>query len=491
MGISLQQVQKLSQRLAMTPLMQQALHLLQLPSTELEQLVLEEATQNPFLEIKGEIDDDTVEQEGNENSVIATLEGTEAETETNGRETAEDTPHFEDVDVNWDEVYEENVVPRFTAYSSHDSDEEERDLEDYVAAPTSLFDNLRWQLQIMGPPEPLRKVAEHIIGCLDDDGYLRVPLEEIAQQTNSSVTDVEDALRLVQSLEPAGIGARTLAECLELQLRQRRVDDPLAYEIVRNHLPELTKKNIKKLSKILGAEEERVRNLVTLIGSLEPKPGYAFSTKAPSYIRPDVVVKRVDNDYYIFVDDGLLSDLRISPTYRRLLEAENGFSREEERKFAREKLKAAQWLVRNLARRKNTLLRVARAIVDHQREFFDKGMNYLKPLTLRQIAEAVGMHESTVARVTSGKYMETPRGTFEMKFFFSRGLQSDSGEEASNRTVKQMIAELVENDDPNSPMSDQQIVEALKQKGINIARRTVAKYREQLGILPSRLRKKV
>jgi RNA polymerase sigma-54 factor len=339
--------------------------------------------------------------------------------------------------------------------------------------------------------ERLRELAERLIGYLDEDGYLRVPLEEIAQESGCSLPELEEALRLVQSLDPPGIGARSLAECLEIQLRHRRVDDPLAYEIVRKYLPELQKKNIKKLAKQLGAEEERVRNLVNLITSLEPKPGYAYSTTPPAYIRPDVIVRRIDNDYYVFVDDGLLSDLRISPTYRRLLEEPNRLGNEEERKFAREKLKAAQWLVKNINRRKNTLLRVAQAIVDHQREFFDKGINYLKPLTLRQIAEEVGMHESTVARVTSGKYIDTPRGTFEMKYFFSRGLPSDSGEEASNRTVKQMIAELIENDDPNNPMSDQRIVELLKEKGINIARRTVAKYREQLGILPSRLRKKV
>ncbi|MCX7624791.1 MAG: RNA polymerase factor sigma-54, partial [Candidatus Sumerlaeaceae bacterium] len=449
------------------------------------------AKQNPFLEIKGEIEDETAGQDGEQGAALSILEGGEVQAGPTGTEQDSDTGHFEDVDVNWDEVYDENVVPPFSRYSVRDSDEEEHDLEDYVAAPTSLFDNLRWQLQVMGAPERIKKVAEHIIGCLDEDGYLRVPLEEIAQQTNSSVEEVEEALRLVQALEPAGIGARSLAECLEIQLRQRRVDDPLAYEIVRHHLLELPKKNVKKLAKLLGADEEHVRKVVALITTLEPKPGYAFSTRAPMYIRPDVIVKRVDDDYYVFVDDGVLSELRISPTYSRLMEAENSLDAEKDRKFVREKFKAAQWLVRNLARRKNTLLRVARAIVDYQREFFDKGINFLKPLTLRQVAEAVGMHESTVARVTTGKYMETPRGTFEMKYFFSRGLQNESGEEASNRTVKQMIAELIENDDPNSPMSDQQIVEALKRKGINIARRTVAKYREQLGILPSRLRKKV
>jgi RNA polymerase sigma-54 factor len=492
MGISLQQVQKLSQRLAMTPLMQQSLHLLQLPNAELEQLVLEEATQNPFLEIKGEIDDEAAEvdhqQPGGLDSAV--LEGHPSEQDA---VSAEDSTagSFEQVDVNWDDLYDDNWTPPPARVAQPDPDEEEHDLEDFVAAPSSLFDNLRWQIRVMPAPERLRELAERLIGYLDEDGYLRVPLEEIAQESGCSLPELEEALRLVQSLDPPGIGARSLAECLEIQLRHRRVDDPLAYEIVRKYLPELQKKNIKKLAKQLGAEEERVRNLVNLISSLEPKPGYAYSTTPPAYIRPDVIVRRIDNDYYVFVDDGLLSDLRISPTYRRLLEDPDRLGNEEERKFAREKLKAAQWLVKNINRRKNTLLRVAQAIVDHQREFFDKGINYLKPLTLRQIAEEVGMHESTVARVTSGKYMDTPRGTFEMKYFFSRGLPSDSGEEASNRTVKQMIAELIENDDPNNPMSDQRIVELLKEKGINIARRTVAKYREQLGILPSRLRKKV
>ncbi|MGB9693161.1 MAG: RNA polymerase factor sigma-54, partial [Candidatus Sumerlaeaceae bacterium] len=332
---------------------------------------------------------------------------------------------------------------------------------------------------------------EYIVGCLDDDGYLRVSLDEIAKETGATAQEVEEAVRLVQSLDPPGIGARGLEECLEIQLRRSGVDDPLAYKVVRQHLPHLQKRNFRKIAKSLGIDEGQVRKIVSLIESLEPQPGHAYSTRPPQYIRPDVIVKRLDGDYYVFVDDGLLSDLRISPTYRRLLEQGDTFTSESELRFVREKLKAAQWLVRNLARRKQTLQRVAEAIVEHQKEFFDKGIAYLKPLTLREVADRVGMHESTVARVTSGKYMETPRGTYEMKYFFSRGLQSDTGEEASNRMVKQMIVEMVQNEDPRAPLSDQRIAQLLKQKGINIARRTVAKYREQLGILPSRLRKRI
>ncbi len=494
MAISLHQVQKLTQRLAMTPLMQQALHLLQLPNAELEQLVREEAIQNPFLEIKGEIDDDDVENEGADQASPALQTGDVLTPElaaSSSSDSAEDEPHFEDVDVPWDDVYDDSYPAASPRSLIGDSDEEERDLEDFVAASESLTDSLRWQVRMLPASEKLRNIAEYLVGCLDDDGYIRVPLEEIARDTGSSVEEVEEALRLVQSLDPPGIGARSLSECLEIQLRRRGIDDPLVYEIVRHFLPELQNKNFKKISKCLGVSEDRLREILAVIGTLEPKPGHAFSTKPPQYIRPDVIVKRLDGDYYVFVDDGLLSDLRISPTYRRMLEQGEAFISETEQKFAREKLKSAQWLVRNLARRKNTLQRVAEAIVEHQKEFFDKGISYLKPLTLREIAERVGMHESTVARVTSGKYMETPRGTFEMKYFFSRGLQSDTGEDASNRTVKQMIADMIESEDPQAPLSDQKIAQLLKKKGINIARRTVAKYREQLGILPSRLRKTV
>jgi len=490
MAISLHQVQKLTQRLAMTPLMQQALHLLQLPTTELEELVLQEAAQNPFLEIEGEIDEDSSTDSGDAGVQTADTADGDAAAETVAE--GETPAHFDEVDVEWDSVYDTSLPRSPSGTAAGDSEYEEgRDFEDYIPARETLRDNLLWQARLLPVDEHCRKIVEYIIDSLDEDGYLRVPLEEIASETGAELADVERALACVQSLEPAGIGARSLAECLEIQLRQRRVDDPLAYEIVRHHMADLQKRNVRKIAKDMGADEERVRQLVTLISSLEPSPGYAFSTEPPQYIRPDVIVKRIDDDYYVYVDDGRLAGLRISPMYRRLVEEGDKFTTDDERKFAREKLKAAQWLLKNLARRKNTLLRVAQAILEHQREFLDKGISHLKPLTLRQVADMVGMHESTIARVTSGKYIETPRGTFEMKFFFSRGLQSDSGEEASNTTVKQMIADMVAGEDPANPLSDQQIVQLLKEKGIHVARRTVAKYREQLGILPSRLRKKL
>lgn len=518
MAISLHQVQKQTQQLAMTPLMQQALRLLQLPSVELEQLVLEEAEQNPFLELEGEIDGEMDEETDAEQDREAPgLVSQESEDERGDSEEAdageasssdedreelpvEDTEsldseetvpaleeRFDDVDVDWAELYEDSVS---RSYAIHDPDEEEHDLEDYVPARETLSDRLRWQLQLMPFDERLKDIAEYIVGCLDPDGYLRVPEAEIAQDLGCSVEEVERALQLVQSLDPPGIGARNLAECLTIQLRHRRVDDPLLYAIVRQHLVDVQKKNVRKIAQALKVSEERVREAINFLATLEPAPGYAYGYEPPMEIRPDVVVKKIDDDYYVYVEDGKLAGLRISPTYRRMLEEGDKLS-ETDRKFALEKYKSAKWLIRNIDRRKNTLLRVAQAIVEHQREFLDKGISHLRPLTLRQIADAVGMHESTVARVTSGKYMETPRGTFEMKFFFSRGIQSDDGEGASNTTVKQMIAEMIAAEDPRRPLSDQKIVELLAKKGIHVARRTVAKYREQLGILSSRLRKKV
>ncbi len=499
MAISLHQVQKLTQRLAMTPLMQQALHLLQLPTAELEQMVLEEATQNPFLEVTGEIDDEELAP-GDQESVSAgesEVSQEDVESQSNDEEgeksvySKEETAHFDDVDVEWESVYDDSYPIPSRSIVGCEGDEEERDLEDFVAAPQSLRDNLLFQVRLLPIGDKVRAIAEYIVQALDDDGYLRVPLDDIAKDLRVPTEEVEKALSYVQTLEPPGIGARSLAECLEIQLRHRRVDDPLAYRLVREHLKDVMNKNVKKIAKDLKIDEEKVRELIGLISDLEPSPGRAYSTEAPHYIRPDIIVKKIDDDYYIYVDDGILSGLRISPRYKRVAEEAEKLPREEDRKFVREKLKSAEWLIRNLERRKNTLLRVAQAILEHQRDFLDKGISHLKPLTLREVADVVGMHESTIARVTSGKYIETPRGTFDMKFFFSRGIQSDSGEDASNTTVKQLIADLIEKEDPSNPLSDQRIVEILKKKGINLARRTVAKYREQLGILPSRLRKKV
>ena len=490
MELSLNQQQKQTLRLAMTPQLQQALRLLQLPTAELEQLVLEEALQNPFLEIPGELDDET-ESDYTEQS-DADAESVESSAGDDALEKTLHTPeeseaHFDEVDVDWSQVYDDSEPP---TYTHRDEDENEFSLEERVSARESLHDNLLWQFRLRTTDPRQREIGEYIIGNLDDDGYLRVPIDEIAKATNASPSEVEDVLRIVQSLEPAGVGARSLAECLEIQLRRKRIDDPLPYEIVRKYLPEAQKKNIRKIVQATHTDEEKVREALRIIASLDPRPGYAYGDPVPSYIQPDVIVKKIDDDYFVYVDEGRLAGLRISPRYRKLLEDGSSLSKDE-RKFASEKFKSALWWLKNLARRNNTLLKVTEAIMQHQRDFLDKGINHLKPLTLRQIADVVGMHESTVARVTNGKYVETPRGIFELKYFFTRGLQSDTGEDTSNATVRQMIADLIKDEDPSEPLSDQKIVDLLKEKGINVARRTVAKYRDQLGILPSRLRKKV
>ncbi len=519
MAITIQQVQKQTQKLAMTPLMQQSLQLLQMPALELEQMALQEIEQNPFLEIAEDVEDD---QASVEEDLAAGLESGSAEVEVDDKSSegaeeplpdpsvvADDSSglpsededkeegvgapgeaevaHFDDVDVNWDECYDDADSP---VYYARSSDEEEHDLEDYVAARPDLRQQLKWQLQMSVATDAERRIGEYIIGNLDSDGYLRVPIEEIAADLECKPQDVEKVLKLIQTFDPPGVAARSLEECLEIQLRNRKVKDPLAYEIVRKHLNYVKNKRIRALAQKLGVSEDRVAQVVNLISSLDPKPGARVQQDTVPYVEPDVIVKKIDDDYYIFVNEGRLSGLRLNGYYRTLLQSKDAFS-EEERKFALEKFKAAVWLLKNLERRKATLLRVTQAIMEHQRGFLEHGVSALKPLTLRQIADEVGMHESTIARVTSGKYVETPRGLFELKYFFTRGVQQDSGEELSNETVRQLIKELVESEDPANPLSDQAIVAILRKRGINIARRTVAKYRAQLGILPSRLRKTI
>lgn len=497
MALSLNQVQKQTQRLIMTPQMQQSIQLLQMSAQELEQLAGQEVMENPFLEIAEDTENDSEQKPEGESAEAAPEEGMidftysgpegePADAAATQTEQQTDDERFSDVDVNWEDFYDDgdNKV-----YTPSEPLEEERDFTDFVAGRENLYDSLNWQLHVSSLDKEQTRIGEYIIGNLDDDGYLRVPLEELAEDLKCTVEDVKDVLRVIQTFDPVGVGASSLAECLRIQLENRGVKDKVTLSIVENHLELLQKKKFKEIARELKIDEQKVHDVFHQIGHLEPKPGRSGNADDVKYIKPDVFVKKVDDHHMIFLNEGKTSGLRINRYYRHLLQQAEFSSKEKE--FALEKYKSAIWLIKNIEKRKSTILKVSEAVMHFQKDFLEKGTSGLCPLTLKQVAEVVGMHESTVARVTTNKYIETPRGIFELKYFFSPGLETESGVDASSTSIKAMLAELIANENPKKPYSDQKLAELIRERGINIARRTVAKYREQARILSAKMRKEV
>lgn len=485
----------------MTPQMQQSIQLLQMSAMELEQLANQEMMENPFLEVaedteanedqKQQASDGSIPQDGEDHPVDFTYGEPEPEAPSVSVEAVIPTdltaPHFNETDMNWDEYYDDSES---RVYTPREPQEEERDFADYVALRENLYENLKWQLHVSPLTKRETEIGDYIIGNIDDDGYLRVSLEDLAIDLNCTVEEVERVLCVIHTFEPVGVGARSLAECLRIQLENRGVRDKVVLMIVSQHLDQLQKKKFKEIARQMSIDESKVREVFHQISHLEPKPGRARSADDVKYIQPDVFVKKVDEKYMIFLNEGKTSGLRINNYYRSLLNRSGGFDAKE-REFAEGKYKAAIWLIKNIEKRKSTILKVTEAVMTFQKEFLEKGTKALRPLTLKEIAEVVGMHESTVARVTTNKYVETPRGIFELKYFFSPGLETDSGEEASSTSIKEMLGQLIAGENPKKPYSDQKLAEMIQQRGINIARRTVAKYREQMHILSAKMRKQV
>lgn len=490
MALTLGQVQKQVQKLVMTPQMQQSIKLLQMNAMELEQLTEQEMLENPFLEMREERETSTEEPQSieamkEEEAEIPQPDSTPAEKtkEDESKDIEEEPETFEDVDVDWEDVYdysENKVYYQREQYEQHDFTE-------YTAKRSTLTDHLMRQLSLSALDGKNFEIAEFIIGSLNDDGYLKVDLEEIASKMDAPVEDVEYVLEIVQEFDPPGVAARNLEECLRLQLEDQGVRGSFIYILIDDHLEDLQKKKFSEIAKDMDVDEEKVIKAFEQISRLEPKPGRIYDQDAPHYITPDVVVKNIDGKYMYFLNEGRSAYLSINPYYRRIL-GNNNLSKKE-KSYALEKYRNALWLLKNIEKRKSTILRITEAIMNVQKDFLEKGVKHLKPLTLREIAEDVEMHESTVARVTTAKYVETPRGIFELKYFFSSGLETQSGENASSTSVKDMIARIIENEPETKPLSDQKIANQLKEKGIKIARRTVAKYRDQMRILPAKLRK--
>jgi RNA polymerase sigma-54 factor len=358
---------------------------------------------------------------------------------------------------------------------------------DSLVAGTSLQEMLLDQVRESALTEDLWPVAEMLIGNIDEYGYLKVTIEELAASTGLEAQKILQALKVIQTFEPSGVGARDLRECLMLQLERSGQQATLEYRIISEFMDALGKRRIPEIARGTGQEVDEVQEALERIARLEPRPGRAYLPDNDQYILPEVFVQNTGDDFAVTTNNEHIPHLRISNTYKDLMsQRENS---PEVRNYIREKIRAGKFLIKSLHQRQQTILNIAREIVNRQREFMEKGVAFLKPLTMVQVAEIVGVHETTVSRAVSGKYMQTPQGLFEMKYFFTAGIQTASGDGMSNTSVKDMIAEIFKKEDPTKPLSDQEVVKMLKEKGIVIARRTVAKYRTELNILPSNLRK--
>jgi RNA polymerase sigma-54 factor len=478
-GPGLHQVQKLSLQQILAPQLQQSLHLLQVPSLELKSLVQEELQQNPLLE----------EVPKDEPRVDVEAGGEELPADKNGaKEESDFKEEFEvlsKLDDEWREYFAQTTSFRGR---STDQEEQRRHFFDSLVEQKSLQQHLLEQLNFAGLPEDQRKAAELIIGSINDDGYLLTPIEELAVNSGLPIERLQQALDLVQTFHPVGVGARNLKECLLIQLHRLDKSESIEAVVVNQHLDDLGRKRYREIGKALNLTLEEVQRIANFISTLEPKPGRMFSAEQQQYVAADVIVQKIAGEYVVMLNDDQIPHLRISNSYKELMASSEKSA--EAAEYIRDKIRAGKFLIKSIHQRQQTIQNIARVIVERQREFLDKGIAFLKPLTMAQVAGVVGVHETTVSRAVANKYMQTPQGLFEMKYFFTPGFETAGGAALSNTSVKEQIAKLIEREDPGKPMSDQEIVAILKEQGIPIARRTVAKYRNELNILPSNLRKK-
>jgi len=493
-GLHLSQKMTLSQVLA--PQLQQSLALLQAPTLELKAMVEQELQQNPVLEeaateINLEDKEGREEEDSNPASDLAEPPADvtfDRATETNTTAPADDfQAEFErltQLDQEWRDHFAQTNIPM---RQNQDEEEKRQFMFDSLVAGTSLQENLLEQLRMSDLTDDQRQIGEMIIGNIDDYGHLQSSVDELAFATNIQPGKILEVLKVIQTFHPSGVGARDLRECLLLQLERDNRQESLEYRIVSEYMDSLGKRRIPEIARGLGTTVDDVQKALERIGNLEPRPGRAFLPDNNQYILPEVFVQRTGDDFVVTTNNEQIPHLRISNTYKDLMAQAD--SSQEVREYIREKIRAGKFLIKSLHQRQQTILNIAREIVKRQREFMEKGVAFLKPLTMVQVAEVVGVHETTVSRAVSNKYMETPQGIFEMKYFFTSGIQTASGVGVSNTSVKGMISDMIKNEETARPLSDEEIVRLLDQKGIKIARRTVAKYRSELNILPSHLRK--
>ncbi|MFN2441066.1 MAG: RNA polymerase factor sigma-54 [Thermoanaerobaculia bacterium] len=478
---------KLSQKLIMTPSLQQAIKLLQLSKLELQEVLNQELLENPLLE---ELQEQEEQQKAEEAEQAQQQEQPEQKPEDEAKQEeakAEEKDSFDEID--YDAYFQDYIE---YGYNSRMSEEyEEFPIENTLTRPPDLTDHLTWQLSMSDEAPEIKEIATFVIGNMDEDGYLRASTAEIVEGTRASEEDIERAIRRVQSFDPIGVGARDLRECLLLQLQHLEVDDPLVEAVIRDHWDMVMNRHFVQLAKLLGIELKQLEGIVEVIKRLDPKPGRKYSTERAIYVEPDVHVHKVGDEYVIQLNEDGMPKLRINGSYRQMLHSMDSKKDGETVNYIKEKIRSAVWLIKSLDQRQRTIYKVAESIVKHQREFLDKGIDFLRPLVLRDVADDIQMHESTVSRVVSNKYMHTPRGLFLMKYFFHSGIDSEYGGDISSLTVKRKIQGFIANEDPRKPLSDSKIMKILNDEGINIARRTVAKYRDELNIPSSTDRKQI
>ena len=475
---------KLSQKLIMTPSLQQAIKLLQLSKLELQEVLNQELLENPLLDESAE---EAKTEETQAEETKAENESEEAKkVETKEEEKEKDSFDEIDYDAYFQDYIEYGYNPRGMG-----EEHEEFPIENTLTRPPNLADHLTWQLSMSDASPRTKEIAQFIIGNIDEDGYLRASTEETMASGGYDAEEVETAIRAVQSLDPIGVGARDLRECLLLQLVFLDLDAPLVEIIVRDHWEEFMQRKFVSLAKTLGIDLKSLEGIVEIIKHLDPKPGRKYSNERAIYVEPDVYIQKVGDEYVIVLNEDGMPKLRINSGYRSMLNSMDSKQDGETVNYIKDKIRSAVWLIKSLDQRQRTIYKVAESIVKHQREFLEKGIDFLRPLVLRDVADDIQMHESTVSRVVSNKYMHTPRGLFLMKYFFHSGIDSDTGEDISSLTVKKKIQSFIDSEDPRKPLSDSKIMKILNDEGINIARRTVAKYRDELNIPSSTDRKQI
>jgi RNA polymerase sigma-54 factor len=484
----LQQSTQLKQELKINPRLYQAMDLLYMPLLDLQQHLKQELLNNPFLEMVEPEEEEEEEAPGEPEASAQTQEE-----EKNGAD-----------EIDWEEI----LLDGFDAGGRREEHEEREYYEPVTVDTRDLGDHLRDQIHLLDLTPRQQFLAEEFLGNINEDGYLACSLEDILTGANDALRDaaeraareddlqlyslaeIEEMLGIIQTLDPPGVGARDLRECLMLQLREAGLEQSVPYRLVRDCFDELINHRWSEISKRFGISPSDVQRAADEIAKLDPKPGLVYSSAGDNYIIPDLIVEKIDGKYHVFLNDANLPRLKLSRAYQEIARDKKKFDGES-KEFISNKLNSANWMIQAIEQRRQTMLKVMNYIVERQRDFFEKGVQHLKPLTLREVAEVINMHESTVSRVTNEKYVQTPRGVLPLKFFFSSGLSTTAGEDVSARGIKAQIQKLVTEENPRHPLTDQAIVNILKQRGVNIARRTVAKYRDQLGVLSARMRKRV
>jgi len=484
MAIELKTQLRLSQAPIMTPQLQQAIKLLQLNHLELADVVAQEMVENPLLEEAFDVPENKELADRLESAEGGVQEGEAKSLAENQVTSGKD-------DFDW-----ESYVDSFNSNSSAPpsvrvSNEDIPNYEQLLSREETLEEHIRWQLGFLTLGDDEKVLANLIVGNLDENGYFTANLEDVAREARVELEDAEEVLKLIQKLDPVGVASRSIQECLMVQAELLPARDPVLEEMLTDHWELFQKKNFQAISKAVDMPIEEVLESARQTLNFEPKPGRAFGTGGNKYITPDIFVYKVGDEFMIVLNEDGLPKLRISNSYKNIL-AQGKREGGETKEYVQDKLRSAVWLIRSIHNRQKTIYKVAESIIRHQKDFFEKGVSHLKPMILRDVAADIGMHESTISRVTTNKYMHTPIGTFELKYFFNSGISGSNGaSDLASESVKQMIKQLVDREDNRKPLSDQKIAEILKRENIDIARRTVAKYREMMGILSSSKRKSV